>query len=78
MRKIYELNINKSQKLLLYVLKELGANEKAIPITLDKLTEVSSMNRLTVNNNLRELHHNNFIIVESGKGQASNSYRLNL
>ncbi|MFJ7994280.1 hypothetical protein ACIQY5_19155 [Peribacillus frigoritolerans] len=78
MRKIYELNINKSQKLLLYVLKELGAYDEAIPVTLDELTKISSMNRLTVNNNLKELHQNNFIIVESGKGQASNSYRLNL
>ncbi|MBS2970373.1 GntR family transcriptional regulator [Metabacillus sp. KIGAM252] len=78
MKKIYDLELNKSQKLLVYIFKEMDADIAPISVTLDKLTELSKMNRLTVNNSLKELSQLNLISVNYGKGKASNSYMLNI
>ena len=76
--KISGLNINKSLKLLLYVLKEEGAGRTPVSLTLDKLTEKCSMNRLTVNKAVQELKAIELIEVGAGKGKASNSYLIKL
>jgi biotin operon repressor len=78
MAKISSLNISKSQKLMLYVLKEEGADITPVALTLDRLTDKTSMNRLTVNKCVQELKEMGLLSVESGKGKASNTYKLNI
>ncbi|MBY0224115.1 helix-turn-helix domain-containing protein [Sporosarcina aquimarina] len=71
------MNINKHQKLLLYILKDMGAENEPVPVTLDKLADVAGMSRLTIQKQLKELKEDNLILVGDGKGKAPNSYMLN-
>ncbi|WP_409289625.1 hypothetical protein [Peribacillus sp. SCS-37] len=73
---IYSLDINKSEKLLMYILEELGAGTNEVSITLKKLTQISGMNRLTVNNSLKAVHEKKLISIKVGTGTAANRYKI--
>lgn len=75
---IHRMARNKNQKLLLFTLKEMGAEVEPVPITLDKLAEFTGTARLTVNKQLIMLKEDGLITVVAGKGKAPNTYRLNI
>ncbi|WP_369355879.1 hypothetical protein [Lysinibacillus capsici] len=73
---IYKMNLNKNEKILLYVLKEMGAESEPVAITLEKLAEYSRTSRLTVHNSLKELKEVGLIGISEGTGKAPNSYTV--
>jgi len=77
-QKIYQYNLNKSEKLMLYVLVDLGANLQPVPATLNKLSDVTSMNRNTVNTVVSSLKELGLLTVVTGTGKASNTYQVHL
>ncbi|ASV69076.1 helix-turn-helix domain-containing protein [Cytobacillus kochii] len=75
-KRISSLNIGKYEKLLLYVLKELGAENEPIPATLERLSNLCSLSRRKVNDNLKDLQEREFITVEIGQGKSPNKYKI--
>jgi redox-regulated HSP33 family molecular chaperone len=75
---ISKLNIEKHEKLLLFVLKELGADAEPVQASLERLSSLCSLSRRKVNDSLKALGERELIEVTTGKGKASNSYKLKL
>lgn len=75
---IRTLPINKTEKLLLYVLVEMEANKQAVSITYDKLTEYCGSHRNSIGPSMKNLIELGYISVEKGHGKAANAYRVTL
>ena len=77
-KRISLLDIGKYEKLLLYVLKELGAKYEPVPATLERLSGLCSLSRRKVNDSLKDLQERELIEVIAGKGKASNRYKIHI
>lgn len=75
-KRISLLEIEKHEKLLLYVMKELGAEDEPIPASLERLSGLCSLSRRKVNDSLKDLQERELIEVTIGKGKASNLYKI--
>lgn len=74
--KIYENSMSKHKKLILYVLRELGAEDDYVSISIIKLAEFTNSSRNTVSRHIQDLEEIGLLSVRENKGKASNDYRL--
>jgi biotin operon repressor len=75
---ISKLHIEKHEKLLLFVLKEHGADTEPFPASLERLSNLCSLSRRKVNDALSDLKERGLVVVEVGQGKAANKYKLNI
>ena len=74
---IHRMKRDKNQKLILFTLKEMGAELEPVAINLNKLAEFRGRPRM-VHNSLKELKEDGLITVTDGTGKAPNAYKLHL
>jgi len=74
--KISSLPIGKSEKLLLFVLKEYGAFNDPVGFTVAELADKASGSRNTIVKSVKDLEEAGYIKVREGEGRQSNNYRI--
>lgn len=68
--------MSKHRKLILYVLRELSAEDDFVSISIIKLAEYTNSSRNTVSRHMQDLEEIGLISVRKNRGKASNDYKL--
>jgi len=76
LKEIYNSDLSKSEKLLLYVLNEMKDSEGIVKATYQALSMYANSSRNTVVKSLQDLEKRKLIEVKAGKGKASNTYKI--
>lgn len=76
---IYRLSgLDRYEKFLLYVLKDMNADEKPVTLTYDQLAELIGASRNTASKAVKNLEAAGYIRVVKGEGRSASRYRLTL
>lgn len=76
---ISSLNLSTTEKILLYVLKERGADSpEGLTVTIERVGDYAGLHRNTTSRTLKALADDGFIELQLGKGKASSTIRMTL
>ncbi|EJS11208.1 GntR family transcriptional regulator [Bacillus sp. MYb56] len=71
-------NLDKTELLLLYIMKELEADKAPVKLSYNQLQDYLRANRNTTSKAIKGLKEQGILSVTVGQGKASNTYQLTL
>ncbi|PKJ52092.1 winged helix-turn-helix domain-containing protein [Bacillus sp. SN10] len=71
-------NLDKTELLLLYIMKDLEADKAPVKLSYNQLQDYLRANRNTTSKAIRGLKEQGLLSVTVGQGKASNTYQLTL
>ena len=71
-------NLDKTELLLLYIMKELEADKVPVKLSYNQLQDYLRANRNTTSKAIKGLKEQGLLSVTVGQGKASNTYQLRL
>ncbi|BCC48696.1 hypothetical protein BCJMU02_4005 [Bacillus cereus] len=71
-------NLDKTELLLLYIMKELEADKAPVKLSYNQLQDYLRANRNTTSKAIKGLKEQGLLLVTVGQGKASNTYQLRL
>ncbi|PDY90650.1 winged helix-turn-helix domain-containing protein [Bacillus toyonensis] len=73
-----QTNLDKTELLLLYIMKELEADKTPVKLSYNQLQDYLRANRNTTSKAIKGLKEQGLLSVKVGLGKASNTYQLKI
>ncbi|MCC2500784.1 MULTISPECIES: GntR family transcriptional regulator [Bacillus] len=73
-----QTNLDKTELLLIYIMKELEADKAPVKLSYNQLQDYLRANRNTTSKAIKGLREQGLLSVTVGRGKAANTYQLTL